>query len=143
VRSQERRLEEGRLSFELTPTPNAVAQARDGIREAESLLDARLIDDVRLMTSELVTNSVRHGSLSEGARIDLGVLVTPTTVRVEVTDPGRGFGADAIGPTGDGQSGWGLFFVDRLADRWGVDCGEHTRVWFEIARGPLDSGATV
>jgi hypothetical protein len=29
------------------------------------------------------------------------------------------------------DSGWGLFFVTQLADRWGVD-REQGRVWFEI-----------
>jgi len=37
------------------------------------------------------------------------------------------------------QSGWGLFLVDRMADRWGVDRSEGTRVWFELEReGAMD-----
>ena len=28
--------------------------------------------------------------------------------------------------------GWGLYLVDQLADRWGVNRGKLTRVWFEI-----------
>ena len=33
------------------------------------------------------------------------------------------------------RSGWGLFLVERLADRWGV-AEEHaaTKVWFELRR---------
>jgi len=128
------------------PTPNAIAQARDAIRGVEPLLSPDLISDIRLMTSELVTNSVRHGDLSEDAHIALRVLVTPTTVRVEVIDPGPGFGADALGPASDGESGWGLFLVDRLAARWGVDRRGHTCVWFEIERlavGSADSSVSV
>ena len=42
--------------------------------------------------------------------------------------------ADA-GTPGTDDSGWGLFLVERLADRWGVsqDSGA-TRVWFELRR---------
>jgi hypothetical protein len=28
--------------------------------------------------------------------------------------------------------GWGLFLVEKLADRWGVARNSLTRVWFEI-----------
>ena len=31
-------------------------------------------------------------------------------------------------------SGWGLYLVDELADRWGMDRGKRggTRIWFEL-----------
>ena len=32
------------------------------------------------------------------------------------------------------DSGWGLYLVDQIADRWGVDHDPGTRVWFEIDR---------
>jgi hypothetical protein len=31
-------------------------------------------------------------------------------------------------------SGWGLYLVAELADRWGVDSDETTLVWFEFDR---------
>jgi hypothetical protein len=52
---------------------------------------------------------------------------------VDVTDHGDGFAAPAA-PTPGRASGWGLFMVDRLADRWGVDTEGTTRVWFELVR---------
>jgi anti-sigma regulatory factor (Ser/Thr protein kinase) len=138
----ERVWQEGDLSFELPPTPSAVPQARDAIRSVELLLSRQLGRDVRLMTSELVTNSVRHGGLDPDARIGLTVSVSPTTVRVEVTDAGPGFSGDDLGPAGDQQSGWGLYLVDRLAARWGIDRGDRTHVWFEVERA-ADSTSTV
>ena len=34
------------------------------------------------------------------------------------------------------RSGWGLFLVERLADRWGASHAEGaTKVWFELRRG--------
>jgi hypothetical protein len=33
------------------------------------------------------------------------------------------------------DSGWGLFLVEQLSDRWGVEqIGQATTVWFEIDR---------
>ena len=31
-------------------------------------------------------------------------------------------------------SGWGLYLVSELSDRWGVDHRRRTRVWFEMDR---------
>ena len=133
----------GAVSLELPATPDAVPRARAAIRDVEPLLADDVVRDLRLLTSELVTNSVRHGNLAEGARIGLTVRVTPTSVVVEVTDSGPGFDVRPRSPTDSEGSGWGLFLVDRLAARWGVDNGEHTRVWFEMPRRPADSAAPV
>ena len=94
----------------------------------------RVLEDLRLMISELLTNSVRHAGLKREDRIELCVNTTPRKFRVEVIDPGPGFQAPSELPTLYQDSGWGLFLVGRLADRWGVDYDGHTRVWFEIDR---------
>ena len=31
-------------------------------------------------------------------------------------------------------SGWGLYLVRELSDRWGVERNKQTRVWFELDR---------
>ena len=78
--------------------------------------------------SELVTNSLRH---TGSADIELEVWRSDEVVRVDVCDHGAGF--DVPGPPQPGDaSGWGLFMVDRLADRWGVETNGDTRVWFEL-----------
>ena len=54
------------------------------------------------------------------AEIELEVWSSDEVVRVDVSDHGAGF--DLAGPPTPGDaSGWGLFMVDRLADRWGVE----------------------
>jgi anti-sigma regulatory factor (Ser/Thr protein kinase) len=56
-------------------------------------------------------------------------------VLVEVCDEGPGF--EPIGRTAgqDDTSGWGLYLVDQMADRWGVAREDAaTRVWFELKR---------
>jgi hypothetical protein len=56
-------------------------------------------------------------------------------VRVVVSDPGTGFVAEPRLPTASESSGWGLYLVDRLADRWGVITKDRSEVWFEIDVG--------
>jgi len=87
-------------------------------------------EDIRLLVSEIVTNSVLHGP-SAPSEVDLQVWVSDDVVRVAVTDQGAGFERQDQ-PTGGDRSGWGLMMVDRLADRWGVELGSGTEVWFEM-----------
>ena len=124
------------LEFELTGGPYAVTAARLALSEFDEMVDEALAFDVRLLVSELVTNSVRHAQIGPEGSIVLKVAVEDAHVRVEVIDSGPGFEPPAQDPTAEiaRDSGWGLFFVTQLADRWGVD-RDDGRVWFEIERG--------
>jgi anti-sigma regulatory factor (Ser/Thr protein kinase) len=94
--------------------------------------------DLCLLVSELVTNSVRHARLRPPDTIRLRVEVSDRLLRVGVTDPGEGFGADILEPAVRGPGGWGLFLTERLADRWGVDRESGwTTVWLELDLDPL------
>ena len=56
-------------------------------------------------------------------------------LRVEVTDQGAGFEPTVLRPDpGERPGGWGLWLVDQLTDRWGVDFSHSTRVWCEFER---------
>jgi len=57
-------------------------------------------------------------------------------LRVTVGDHGHGFDAATAMQPKDASSegGRGLFFVDTIADRWGVTNDGMTRVWFELSR---------
>jgi anti-sigma regulatory factor (Ser/Thr protein kinase) len=91
------------------------------------------VETLRLLITELVTNSVRHTGVDA---VLLTVLVGSSAVWTEVTDAGPGFDPAGTGTPGTNQNGWGLFLVERLADRWGVDRnGDGTKVWFELRRG--------
>ena len=53
----------------------------------------------------------------------------------EVADTGPGFDPKCVEHSGDEDTGWGLFLVQRLADKWGVrHDGLDKRVWFELRR---------
>lgn len=85
---------------------------------------------LRLLVSELVTNSVRHVVGSEQP-VKLAVRIAGGKVRVEVHDGGAGFEPGRPEPRG-AAGGFGLFLVERMASRWGVETRDGTRVWFEL-----------
>lgn len=83
-------------------------------------------DDIAIVVSELVANSVRH-STSRG--IDVSIVANDTTVRIEVTDDGPGFARDD--PRGDGM---GLAVVEKVVDQWGMNDSNRFTVWAEITK---------
>jgi serine/threonine-protein kinase RsbW len=123
-----------RFEHQLSVTPEAAAEARHALDEIGPRgFDSRL-RDVRLLVSELVTNAVRHANLAASDIILLVIEVADLSLRVEVHDPGGGFVPTAPAPDPARPSGWGLYLVAELADRWGVDSDERTLVWFELDR---------
>ena len=121
------------LSLRLRGGPEAAARARRALSKLRADIDPPLMETLRLLVTELVSNSVRH---ARSETVVLRVLVGRTAVLTEVTDEGPGFDpADADEP-GTDDSGWGLFLVERLAHRWGVNQNpDTTKVWFELRRG--------
>ena len=125
---------EKRIVVSLPGRPGAVPRARQAIRELEPGLERALFANMRLLVSELVTNSVRHAHAAPPASLELRATVFADHVRVEVADHGHGFDPSAQVPNRDTAAGWGLYLVDQLADRWGVANTHGTSVWFEIDR---------
>jgi anti-sigma regulatory factor (Ser/Thr protein kinase) len=123
-----------RVERRLPASPEAAATARRALDSLAGELPDVPMRDVRLLVSELVTNAVRHANLSAGDPIDLVIDLADHTLRVEVHDPGGGFVPSAPSPDPTRPSGWGLYLVAELADRWGVDSAETTLVWFELDR---------
>jgi len=122
------------LSLRLPGGPLAPAVARDAVETLPAgSLEAPVAHTARLLASELVTNSVRHGGSGADDAIGLEVVLSPSTLRVEVSDSGPGFQPAPARPGPDDAGGRGLYLVDSLADRWGSADGG-TRVWFEVDR---------
>jgi anti-sigma regulatory factor (Ser/Thr protein kinase) len=123
-----------RVERRLAVTPEAAAEARRALAALAGHLPDGQMPDVRLLVSELVTNAVRHANLDRSDAIDLVIELAGRTLRVEVHDPGGGFVPSAPSPDPARPSGWGLYLVAELADRWGVHSDDKTLVWFELDR---------
>lgn len=118
------------FSFQFPPADDAPAQARAALEVFDQILAPEVLEDLQLVVSELVTNSVKFGPKRS---ITLSLQIEAFgRVRGEVIDQGDGERAKVVmqpEPSLDG--GWGLHLVDRVAKRWGVHEGS-THVWFEI-----------
>jgi anti-sigma regulatory factor (Ser/Thr protein kinase) len=121
--------------LELPASLESAADARRRLSAEIGAVPAAVAQDVRLMTTELITNAVRHGGLPDGARIHVRGYQLRDRIRIEVVHPGAGLPAGfrppapAMGET----SGWGLVLVEHVADRWGTSEGSGDAcVWFEI-----------
>jgi anti-sigma regulatory factor (Ser/Thr protein kinase) len=127
------------LRMRLGSGPDAAADARRALAELRADLDPPLMETLRLLVTELVTNSVRH---TECDTVTLRVAIGKAAVLTEVVDDGPNFDAECLlaeEQNLDGRNpdhGWGLFLVQRLAREWGVnkDDGGSKRVWFELGR---------
>ncbi|MFJ8476270.1 SpoIIE family protein phosphatase [Kitasatospora sp. NPDC094011] len=115
-----------------------VAEVRAELRDALRRWGvAEFIDTAELLSSELVTNAIRHTdrdamftarlyreSASDGA---------PVRLRVEVEDESDLWPTRRT-PGEQASSGRGLMLVEALADAWGVEPrGSGKRMWFELS----------
>jgi anti-sigma regulatory factor (Ser/Thr protein kinase) len=121
------------FEISLSPAPTAATTARTEVTERlAARLGKRTLEDVRLLVTELITNALRHGSLTPGDRVSVRASIDAGVVRIEVTDPGRS-GIVAPRDPGPRGGGYGLFLVEQLAKRWGVERRDGTTVWCELA----------
>jgi anti-sigma regulatory factor (Ser/Thr protein kinase) len=119
-----------RALYKIEAQPEGPARARRIIAEELSeRVPAPVLDDVKLMVSELVTNGIVHAAQVEGDAPVMLDLTVNGTIRCRVLDPGDGF---ALRARHTGVGGWGLQVVEQLSDRWGMQSStQRTEVWFE------------
>ena len=76
---------------------------------------------------------MRHGGAGPDRPVNVEVQRHDDRIRVQVADAGTDFEPPAAPVPGDSSGGWGLFLVDRIAERWGVNpAPAGTCVWFEL-----------
>ncbi|MCI0689021.1 MAG: ATP-binding protein [Sporichthyaceae bacterium] len=126
------------LGVHLVPSPDSVPRARRMVRTMlTGRCDADVIDAAELVTSELVTNAIRHTSPGQTVRLAATVKVDGT-FRVEVTDSSDTAPPYAIAEDDD-EGGRGLYLVRAIATRFGwrpVSGGK--ALWAEFAPGSVE-----
>jgi anti-sigma regulatory factor (Ser/Thr protein kinase) len=107
--------------------PASVRRARHAVAEALSYgLPPRLAADLGLLTSELVTNAIRHGTHAEDEDfVELVLWPADGHYWLAVSDPGTGATAGTrtpavAHPDAESETGRGLILVDQLATAWTV-----------------------
>jgi anti-sigma regulatory factor (Ser/Thr protein kinase) len=119
------------LTFDIDRDFTAPANARRAVEQFGASLDPEVVPDVRLLVSELISNSVKYGG--EGQVQLILQSEDRRHVRVEVVDQGVGFVPAVRDRPKTEPGGWGLHLVEALTQRWGVFDGS-THVWFELDR---------
>lgn len=119
-----------RQQLVLPVDPSAAAAARTWLRVVHCAAHGEsLLEDARLLVSELVSNAVRYG----GPPIVLAVDCDETRLSVRVRDGNPALPVPARPDVG-AESGRGFVLLDLLTERWGVEAavdGEGGKeVWF-------------
>ena len=121
---------QGTVRCALAREPQAAARARSEVARVCRGLCRDPFEVALLLTSELVTNALKHGT----GEIEL-VIRLDDRLRVEVFDQASSLPIRlAEAPLAD--LGRGLMLVERLSSRWGaeyLDGFGEKRVWFELA----------
>jgi anti-sigma regulatory factor (Ser/Thr protein kinase) len=123
-----------RVELTLARNVQAPALARAAIAEhCEALgLEGSLRQSLILLVSEVVSNAVRHSAADPKAPVELLATFGEKAIRVTVTDAGVGFTPQPRDPART-HDGYGLYLLEKVAERWGVESREDTKVWFELA----------
>jgi anti-sigma regulatory factor (Ser/Thr protein kinase) len=87
-------------------------------------------DDVELVATELVANSVRHAGLAGSDVVHVRAAALDEVLHLEVKDDGDGLPQRRRPDPGGG--GLGLNLVNMLSLQWGVRCNGNTTVWAEL-----------
>jgi PAS domain S-box-containing protein len=122
-------------SVELPGGTHASAAARRVVADTlVGVASKTMLDDLLIVVTELVNNAVVHGGAEDASsRVSVHVAAAPEQLRAEVSSRGTAFDLRQPSPPEE-PGGFGLFLVDRLSSRWGLDEGDDVCVWFEIDR---------
>ena len=105
----------------LAAGPAAAAEARRRVRVAIRSWRVPVdLDAALLLTSELVTNAVRHEAGQRAQAVVLAIACSRGRLRVDVHDTSRSLPAVAEVPADAyAETGRGLLLVETLSDEWG------------------------
>ena len=108
----------------------ALTLARDALGRFDGALSPLRLYEAKLLTTELVANAIRHGSVGP---VELRATLGRDSLRVDVGEQGRELLPELPEPAARDFGGLGLQVVDSVSTRWGARHGG-SRAWFEIDR---------
>ena len=122
------------LQLERDVRAPAIARTEVAARCRELELGGSLCQSLILLVSEVVSNPVGHSPADAKAPVELvATTFGKQTIRVMVTDAGDGFTPRPRDPART-HDGYGLYLLEKVATRWGVESRGDTKVWFELPR---------
>lgn len=113
------------MMLRVKATKSAPQISRSKLTEIRDQIESRF-DDVALVISELVSNSVRHAGSS--GEIAVRINIDQALIHIEVTDSGAGFDPDQP------RDGMGLDIVESLSEDWGIEMNGSCTVWADLAK---------
>lgn len=126
-----------KASLAVPAEATGVSAARHFLRDhATAWGHEDVLDEAMLVVSELVTNAMTHA----GTACTLRLRSTPSFLRIEVVDGGRG-SPDLHLASSDDEHGRGLLLVAAMSVAWGVEAatGGGKVVWAELACQPAEA----
>ncbi len=121
--------------YRLAHEPESAGQARAlATYEISDVLPPADADAFLLMTTELVTNAVRHAPADADGKFTLKLEVTDTTARAIVIDAGTEFEFDRATFDATADDHFGLHFVDHSRADGVYRSTVRKAVWFEVDR---------
>lgn len=125
------------LELTVGEQPDAVPRARELATAALAGRAAGIVEDVRLVVTELVTNALLHGR----GPVEVRVVESGAAVRLEVEDASPELPVPARHST-ETLTGRGLAMVARLATSWGAETTGTGRkvVWAQLEEGGERTG---
>jgi anti-sigma regulatory factor (Ser/Thr protein kinase) len=128
VQARRARKARSSLTIELPADVTSVAVARRLVGSFAAGEDLSPID-LALLTSELVTNAVRHSGLGPDELMSLRARLGVRHLTVAVHDRGPGVTSAPHPPEPDALDGRGLMIIEAVARAWGSEPGV---VWFAL-----------
>jgi anti-sigma regulatory factor (Ser/Thr protein kinase) len=123
------------LHMNVLARPESAQEVRNVLRGwLTARVEEQSIDDVELVVTELVANSVRHAGLEAGDVVRVRAATLDEVLHVEVENAGHGVPQRRRPDPGGG--GLGLNLIDKLAIDWGVKHNGHTTVWADLPCHP-------
>lgn len=117
-------------TYAALPEPEGVSLVREFlVRQLAEWGLSKLVMDVELVGSELVTNAILHAHSPE-----ITVVLSATDTVLQITVWSHTNGAVTMkSPSATDESGRGLRIVDALAASWGIlNCGTHVCVFVNL-----------